>query len=218
MAPTSYPNMAQYKQDMRARLPPQKYGYDNGSAYGHNEMTVAVAVISGALSSNSNKDVKGTIFLSEIYPCVVLVSGVVTGIGNGKHGLAIFEYGDITHGCQSAGEHYNPTGERHGNINGQPSHVGDLGNIVADKHTGVAFVNKISQRFSIESVASPRSSSHCSSYPIVGRAIGVMSDPDDLGSVGDFRSAKNGNSGNILACGIIGYANTKGSVSAINAH
>ena len=43
------------------------------------------------------------------------------------------EYGDLSSGCSSAGGHYNPHSMEHGGPSDLNRHVGDLGNIVADR-------------------------------------------------------------------------------------
>ncbi|KAF7725039.1 hypothetical protein EC973_000446 [Apophysomyces ossiformis] len=52
-----------------------------------------------------------------------LIDLTVQGLTPGKHGVHIHELGDISRGWMSAGDHFNPTNEDHGN------HVGDLGNV-----------------------------------------------------------------------------------------
>ena len=116
---------------------------------------------------------------------------------NGKFGIGIYTFGDLTNGCLSIGDHYNPTHKNHGNINQVQSHVGDLGNINGDEK-GVAFVNKISRnQFSIHN-----------RNPVAGRAIGICEQQDDLGQGGSVQSLKSGSCLNVQACGIIGLANT----------
>ncbi len=52
--------------------------YSTG-AYNKFKMVVAVAVISGSLGTPNNPQLQGTLYFSEIYPRIVLVSGVVSG-------------------------------------------------------------------------------------------------------------------------------------------
>ncbi len=57
-----------------------------------------------------------------------------TGIAEGKYGIHVHERGvcDPADAFDSAGGHFNPTEETHGDINADPSHAGDLGNLEAD--------------------------------------------------------------------------------------
>ena len=62
------------------------------------------------------------------------------GLKPGKHGIHIHEYGDCS--CPDAlcaGSHFNPTNMPHGAPNQINSHVGDLGNIIADEHGNAAY-------------------------------------------------------------------------------
>lgn len=61
----------------------------------------------------------------------------------------IFQFGDLSNGCLSAGSHFNPDNAAHGGNDASVRHVGDLGNIVADRKF------KLNQRFC------PKSKSFC---------------------------------------------------------
>ncbi len=115
-----------------------------------------------------------------------IIKGIIKGLTPGKHGFHIHEYGDLSDGCASAGGHYNPDGVDHGNI--VQGHVGDLGNIVADQ-TGTARFQIKAERVELSDV--------------VGRAIVIHADEDDLGKGGDEESLKTGNAGDRVACGVI---------------
>src|SRR4051794_33713672 len=62
----------------------------------------------------------------------VLIDGRVVGMLPGLHGIHVHEFGDLSKGCDSAGEHFNPTNSLHGGPNDAVRHVGDLGNVFAD--------------------------------------------------------------------------------------
>lgn len=117
---------------------------------------------------------------------------------NSKHGIHIHRYGDLTQGCASTCEHYNPTGERHGSqlLHGTKRHAGDLfNNVMTDKH-GFAKLEFIDPMIQVSD--------------ILGRSIVLHQDADDLGALRDLNtqkgqeSAKSGNAGKRIACAIIG--------------
>ena len=122
----------------------------------------------------------------------ILLVGRVTGLTPGKHGFHIHEFGDLSDGCKSAGGHYNPDGVDHGDID--KGHAGDLGNIVADEN-GTAEVSLVLKRVDL-----------FGDRNIIGRAIVVHADEDDLGKGGDAESLKTGNAGDRLGCGVIRLA------------
>ncbi|XP_023234313.1 superoxide dismutase [Cu-Zn]-like isoform X2 [Centruroides sculpturatus] len=127
--------------------------------------------------------------LSPVSP--VIITGEIHGLEKGEHGMHVHEFGDLTHGCESAGEHYNPFHKNHGGQFDDDRHLGDLGNIVAGAH-GVAKVYKVDQVMSL-----------FGEHSVLGRTMVVHANPDDLGQGGDEESKKSGNSGDRVACGII---------------
>ena len=77
----------------------------------------------------------------------------------------------------------------HGDL--MQGHVGDLGNIVADEQ-GIARFKIVARRVDLSGDRS-----------VVGRAMVIHADEDDLGLGGDEESLKTGNAGERLACGVI---------------
>ncbi len=109
---------------------------------------------------------------------------------NGTHGFHIHEYGDTTAlDAKSAGGHYNPKGHPHADPEAERRHAGDLGNLVADA-SGVAHYERTLTDLT---VAGERN-------PVIGRAVVVHRDPDDL------TSQPTGNAGPRIGVGIIGVA------------
>ncbi len=119
----------------------------------------------------------------------VRVIADVQGLAPGPHGFHIHEFGDCSSpDAASAGGHFNPTDMPHGAQNTEKRHVGDLGNIDADKNSH-ARLEITDGNLALEG---PNS--------IIGRSIVVHAQADD------FKSQPTGNSGARVACGVIGIA------------
>jgi len=131
-------------------------------------------------------DIEGFVKLKQKANGPTIIKGILKGLEPGKHGFHIHEFGDLSDGCKSAGGHYNPEGVEHGGLS--QGHVGDLGNIVADQ-SGTARFQIKAERVELSDV--------------VGRAIVIHADEDDLGKGGDEESLKTGNAGDRVACGVI---------------
>lgn len=119
-----------------------------------------------------------------------LVSYVLQGLTPGNHGLHVHRYGDLTKGCTSTCDHYNPTGSKHGGPKGARRHRGDLGNIYVDRDGN--------SRQTIECDVRVEE--------IVGRALVLHADEDDLGTGGTKESETTGSAGARIDCGIIGIS------------
>nr|AXY54994.1 extracellular copper/zinc superoxide dismutase [Microdera punctipennis] len=152
----------------------------------------AVAVLQG----EGENSVGGEILFLQRHPPTgpVLVKGNLTDLPAGKHGLHIYQSGDLRQGCEKLGAHFNPYLLQHGGPSDPLRHVGDLGNIEAGEDGSVEF-NIVDPLLSLG--GGPRS--------VVGRAIVVTSNPDDLGRGGTADSLTTGDSGKPLACGVIAY-------------
>ncbi|MEU4213205.1 superoxide dismutase family protein [Streptomyces sp. NPDC026206] len=118
----------------------------------------------------------------------------VHGLAPGKHGVHIHEFGDITNGLTSTGAHYNPHGHQHAGPQDAARHAGDLGNIEAPSGD-VARLDITDKQVQLIGPLS-----------VVGRALVVHADEDDLGRGGVELSLTTGNSGARLTGGVIGIA------------
>jgi len=144
------------------------------------------------LIADGGSGVLGTIsFTQAADTAPVNFNGAVTGLKDGNHGFHVHQSGDLSKGCATAGPHFNPYNRTHGAPSDAERHVGDLGNIGA--HDGVAHIQGADNLISLNG---PNS--------IVGRAIVVHADFDDLGR-GTFPDSKTtGHAGARLACCVVG--------------
>jgi superoxide dismutase, Cu-Zn family len=55
-----------------------------------------------------------------------------TGLSPGKHGFHIHENPIVGNDFNTAGSHFNPTGKKHGHLNPEGAHLGDLVNLEVD--------------------------------------------------------------------------------------
>lgn len=121
-----------------------------------------------------------------------VIDAEVYGLSPGMHhGFHIHEQANFTNGCVSAGSHYNPFENEHGGPNEQNRHVGDLGNLLGDKHGNS------------KSVYTDPVITLYGEYSIIGRACVVHANADDLGLGGEDDSKITGHAGARIACGKI---------------
>ncbi|CAN8255944.1 unnamed protein product [Cochlearia groenlandica] len=146
----------------------------------------AVAVIAG------DNNVRGCIRFLQDTSGSTRVTGEIRGLSPGLHGFHIHSFGDTTNGCISTGPHFSPLNRVHGSPDEEERHAGDLGNILAGSD-GVAEISIKDKHIPL--------SGQCS---ILGRAVVVHADPDDLGKGGHKLSKSTGNAGARVGCGIIG--------------
>jgi Cu-Zn family superoxide dismutase len=154
----------------------------------------AVAILQGDKESG----VKGTVWFTQAKEGEpTTVKGEISGLTPGLHGFHIHQYGDRTNGCTSAGPHFNPYNKTHGGPKDEDRHVGDLGNVEADKE-GVARFEFTDRLIGLVGTTN-----------IVGRSLVVHTLGDDLGKgEGEKKeeSLKTGNAGARAACGVVGLA------------
>ena len=120
----------------------------------------------------------------------VRVVADVSGLTPGPHGIHIHTFGNCSSPA-SAGGHFSPFRvvqgtAPHGAPNTLASHIGDLGNVVADA-SGRAHSDFVANRILLQGEDS-----------IIGRSVMVDERADDL------RTQPSGNSGPPVACGVIG--------------
>jgi len=117
----------------------------------------------------------------------VHVTGEITGLAPGKHGIHIHEKGDLSApDLMSTGGHYNPDKHIHGGPSTSSVHAGDLGNLTADS-SGKATIDLTVDDISIGG-----------KNDILGKPVIIHAKEDD------FKTQKPpGNAGARIAGGII---------------
>ena len=147
----------------------------------------AIAVLNG-------DKCKGTINITETKDGLKFDINL-TNLEPGLHGFHIHEAGNLEEGCKSCCAHFNPLNKEHGGPDdGKERHLGDLGNIVADKNGKC-----------VQSITDKYLQLRGYKYNIIGRSVVVHEKPDDLGKGGNAESKKTGNAGARIGCGVIGY-------------
>ena len=109
------------------------------------------------------------------------LTGRLLEIEQGKHGIHIHNGGD----CADPGGHFAPQDDSHGDPARGEHHLGDLGNVEADP------ANEAWVSINVDGLALKGENS------VLGKPLVVHADADDL------QSQPSGNSGDVLACGII---------------
>lgn len=163
----------------------------------HNDSKLeAICVI---IPTTECPNVRGTVkFTENIKKGVTTIKFELFGVRPGEHGAHIHTYGNILpvinqsnehNCCANVGDHYNPGGKLHGSLDS--GHMGDLGNILADDNGTVdeTFVSNTIR------LSGP--------YSVIGRALVIHENKDDLGHGKDAESKKTGNSGVRIACGVV---------------
>lgn len=143
-----------------------------------------------------NNGVNGTVILSQKKGEMTEIEVDLSGLPPNKLlGFHIHEFGDISQGCKSIGSHYNPRNKNHGSYiyTDEERHEGDL---INNLYTGKGGKVKAKFKDPLVSLFPP--------YSVIGRAIAIHADMDDLGLGGNEGSKKSGNSGEMIACAIIG--------------
>lgn len=145
----------------------------------------AVAVI----QPTEGNDVNGVVFFKKVKNGIEITARI-EGLEPGNHGFHIHQFGDIRKSDgTSAGGHFNPENVNHGAPTDSVRHVGDLGNILANKN-GIATYNRIDSVITFSG-----------KHSIMGRGIIIHAGVDDLAS------QPTGAAGSRVAMGVIGIAN-----------
>lgn len=119
----------------------------------------------------------------------VHITGRISGLQPGStHGFHIHENGDCSApDASSAGGHFNPSNQPHGQAGTGPHHAGDMPNQKADT-SGVANVDVVNNDIELGSG---------NNTDAVGHAVVVHAKPDD------YTSQPSGDAGSRIACAVI---------------
>jgi Cu-Zn family superoxide dismutase len=130
----------------------------------------------------------GTLTLADSAQSGIRVTGRLTGLPPGEHGIHIHMVGQCQPPFESAGAHWNPTSRQHGTQNPQGPHLGDMLNITvgADSSVNVSLTT---------TGGSLRSANGLMDAD--GASIVVHTRADD------YRTDPSGNSGDRIACGVV---------------
>lgn len=147
----------------------------------------------------NSSGIKGEIhFHQTIGMDFIQIYGYINGLTPGLHGFHIHTEGaNVIEKCKPGnccdllGGHYNPFNKNHGYPIDEERHVGDLGNVHANKK-GFA---EIRLKDPLIKLNGP--------YSVVGRSLIVHANTDDGGEEGTYESRTTGTSGPRLACAII---------------
>jgi Cu-Zn family superoxide dismutase len=123
----------------------------------------------------------------------IVITGFVRGLSPGSHGFHIHEVGL----CEppafvSTGSHFNPTGKSHGLKNPAGPQSGDLPDLIVGPD-GTGPINTIARAVSLQSGSSPLFNPRGAALVIHEHADDQLTQPE-------------GNSGSIIACGLIASA------------
>ena len=156
----------------------------NGEHAAHAEgpaITRAIAV----MQPTRGNQVRGIVTFTRVAGGV-RVEADITGLAPGKHGFHVHQWGDVSGSDgKSAGGHFNPHGTEHALPEGEPRHVGDLGNLEGDA-SGAARYERVDSQLAFSGTNS-----------IVGRGLIIHALEDDGGQ-------PTGNAGARVAMGVIG--------------
>ncbi|GFZ14055.1 copper/zinc superoxide dismutase 1 [Actinidia rufa] len=125
----------------------------------------------------SSDGVCGTVYFTQEGDGPTTVTGTLSGLKPGLHGFHVHALGDTTNGCMSTGPHFNPCSKEHGAPEDENRHAGDLGNVTVGEDV----------EFPIRTLLNQSLDPLCGPHSIIGRAVVVHADPDDLGKGKDVK-------------------------------
>ena len=157
------------------------------SAAGSDSAGGSGASVTAAMRDAAGRDL-GTLTLADSAQGGIAVTGRLTGLPPGEHGVHIHMVGQCQAPFESAGGHWNPTSRQHGSQNPQGPHLGDMPNITVGADSSVNV-----------QVTTPGGSLRGANALLDsdGAAIVVHASADDM------RTDPSGGSGARIACGVV---------------
>lgn len=153
--------------------------------------TIAIVDVNNV--NNEYGDISGSLIFIQLSGHTVRITGVVNGLSDGKHGVNIHQKNAL---CENNGHcpHFrtNKT-SRHGSPLDRNRHAGDLGNISSVNGVARVFVEVSDLYIGTKS----------GKNSILNRLLVVHADEDDLGMGDNTESLETGNSGEVIAVGLI---------------
>lgn len=141
---------------------------------------------------------KGSVyFIQENAKSSVIIQGVLHANHINHKSLKaihIHEFGDLSDGCKTCGDHWNTTPYEHGGLYDLHSHTGDLGNIIFSSK-GISKINIQTNKMTLYG-----------KHSILGRSLVIHEGKDDLGRKNTYESRTTGTSGKRMDCAVIGIA------------
>jgi Cu-Zn family superoxide dismutase len=145
------------------------------------------------LEARSGSSVTGTATFVDSGENVTLTVEVAS-TAEGAHAVHVHELGDCSAADgTSAGPHWNPESQAHGQWGSPPHHLGDIGNLVV----GPDGTGKLVLKTDLWEVGAADAGT---TNNVVGHSVIVHANVDD------FTTQPTGNAGGRIACGVIGLA------------
>lgn len=138
-----------------------------------------------SVNAKSGTETQGTAKLTDKGGSVELDMNVYK-LTPGVHAVHIHEFGDCSaNDASSAGGHWNPTTDNHGKWGNSAHHMGDIGNLTADRNGTARLVFK-TDRWCLGCSDSSKN--------LIGKSIVVHAKEDD------FKTQPTGNAGGRVGC------------------
>lgn len=150
-------------------------------------VAMSSAEMSGTTMSVEMRDLNGrslgTLQVTEA-DSGLLITGQLSGLAAGEHGLHIHQVGSCVPPFTTAGDHFNPTSVEHGHLSARGGHLGDLRNLTVGADSTVM----------VNARTVGESSRGGDDVP---RSLVLHANADD------YRTNPDGNSGDRIACGVL---------------